>query len=316
MFRHFVALFFLVFGLNSLCETTYVGTEDKLLFEAMGRGGDDTQRVKDIRLFIKGIMYQEGRVVQEDLIKAREIYNRLSNQPYPLPEAQTNYAWMLYNGVGGEKDTQGGLQMYYQASIANVEAAIMSLASIYLEQNNTDLAYSMYMNAYNFHRNAKAAYELGIAYYTGKSGLKKNIRYAETYFETAINDKNNADAYYKLGEIKRRNKDYQKAFEVYQYAVLNHDHVESLYESTILLEEEKAVAQLDDTVLNVALNNYGYLYNEKGHTKSAYRVARIFEKVGMNSHAVKWYKKAAEKSTQTRHFDWVKYTTGESLVRL
>ncbi|HFE36791.1 MAG TPA: sel1 repeat family protein, partial [Gammaproteobacteria bacterium] len=75
-----------------------------------------------------GVMYERGIEVKKDLTMARSWYEKSAKNAYRF--AQFNYANLLFDGIGGEKNTQQAIMWYKKAAAQNVEQAIAKLASL------------------------------------------------------------------------------------------------------------------------------------------------------------------------------------------
>ncbi len=216
--------------------------------------------------FNLGVIYEEGKEVDQNLIIAHNWYRKASEKGHG--KAQNNFGVMYEEGKVVNRDLQIAKRWYqfpaeqgYVLAQLNLGAICLNFSNIYTKERKKHYkgAIKWYSKAAE-KSNAEALLRLGSIYQDRKGGLK-NYKKAFQYYHKAI-DQENLGAYNNLGTMYLLGqgvaRDYKKALKLYHKAAWQN--------------------------LAVAQNNIGEMYYY-GHG-----VPEDYKK------AVEWYSKAAEQN--------------------
>ena len=136
-----------------------------------------------------GIMYQSGRGVKRDLVKAKQWYEKAVEKGDPI--AQNNLGYMYWKGQGVSRNTTHAAKLFGLATIKGYSLSAYHLADMYSKgdgvEKNLLRAYVLYVFSMdNLNTRQKGEAEMrrqGIA----KTLSEKELLMADTYLEALRN---------------------------------------------------------------------------------------------------------------------------------
>ncbi|WP_026759954.1 tetratricopeptide repeat protein [Selenomonas ruminantium] len=179
-----------------------------------------------------GIMYQQGKGVEQDFVKAAEWYQKAAG--HGNASAMCALGTMYNRGQGMAQDCAQAAYWALQAAKLGDVVAMYNIGSYYEEGNGVEQDYvaalAWYMRAADY-GDEDAMNEIGDIYYFG-NGVERDYSIAKEWFEKAI-AAGNETPFMPLGTIYYYNENYDKAMELYLKAVNDDNTYQHIAEARI-----------------------------------------------------------------------------------
>lgn len=268
----------------------------------------NAEQGNDVAQFKLGLMYENGKGIEQNYKKAIEWYKKAAEQGYV--DAQFHLGNMYCIGLGVVQDLEKAFEWYKKAAEHGIVYAQYSLGAMYergkgVEQN--------YEKAFEWYKKAAeqsyvdAQYNLGIMYEHGQ-GVKQNLEKAIECFKIAAENGNqsaiewykkaaeqgNVYAQYDLGTMYERGKGVER----------DSTKASEWYEKAAEQGNEDAIKALE--VIKVALLKTLEKRAEQGNKDAQYKLGTMYyngEGVEQNyKESFCLYKKAAEQGSVNAQF--------------
>ena len=149
-----------------------------------------------------GVIYEEGKYIKRDIVKAIKYYSMASNQGFP--SSQYALGLIYLKGKFVKKDIGMAIKLLQLSAKKEFRDAQLSLAHLYLEGKyikcDIEKAISLYKEVSSLN-NQYAKNNLGVIYKKGFNENEKDVGRAIEYFKEAIRQKNDVISKYNLANV-------------------------------------------------------------------------------------------------------------------